>query len=141
MKKLEDCPDVKIIFDTKEKDAFALLNRMVECANEQGFDIYNRFIIQVYSIENYKKTKEIFPDFTEYWYTNYKSCYTFRKMFQLFDEYEDVTTYVLSYGNWLFYSPSGLHTTKKFAVHTVNSPETRKFLASRGVELIYSDWI
>ncbi len=99
LEQLEIFKDVKIVFDTKESDSLAILKDMLQIANDKDFDIYSRFIIQVYSLENYHDMKSNF-DFKRYWYTNYKTEYSPIEIKKKFADYDDIDTIVLWTSDW-----------------------------------------
>ena len=130
--------DVMIIFDTKENNSFDILQDMVQIAEENGFDIYSRFIVQVYSLENYHDMKENF-DFDRYWYTNYKKEYSPLEIKKNFANCEDIDTIVLWTSDWWVVNQIGIDLGKDIAVHTVHSKSAVNFLATHGVDYIYVD--
>lgn len=134
---LKENPNIKIVFDTKEEDAVALLANMIEISKTQDFDIFNRFIIQVYSIENYNAL-QVF-NFAEYWFTNYKAEYSISKINEYFEDKENVTTIVLYYNTWMLYRSFGFNTKKEVAVHTLSKQIDIDFVSKRGVDIIYID--
>lgn len=130
-------PEVKIIFDTKEEDSLALINQMIEEASVASFDIKSRFIIQVYSLEDYETLNAL--DFDEYWFTNYKAYYSPNKINQYFGDKENVTTIVLYHLFWTTFRAINFETDKKVAVHTINDEYFIDFMAERGVDYVYTD--
>lgn len=140
LEQLKIYQNVKIIFDTKETDTFDLISQMVDIAKEQNFDIYSRFIIQVYSTENYEEIKEVF-DFERYWFTNYKANYSFSFIKSYFEGKEDVETIVIFQSKWYDLDKSGVNLNKKIAVHTVNDPAEINFFAKNGVDFIFADYV
>ena len=140
IEQLENFPEIRIIFDSKENDTLSLLEDMVEKANEKDFDLLSRMIIQVYSIENYNEIKNNPAlNFTNFWFTNYKSNYTNFQIQKYFGDKEDVETIVLSCLDWWFYHQTAFHFDKKIAVHTVNGSSAVNFLADRGANYIFVD--
>ena len=140
LEQLKTNQDVCIIFDTKEEDSMDLLSQMVKIANEQNFDINSRFIIQVYSTENYEELQENFS-FKKYWFSNYKSNYSFSFIKSYFENKQDVETIVIFQTKWQDLHESGIDLGKKIAVHTVNNPSEIKFFANNGVDYIFVDYI
>ncbi len=138
MDTLETYPNIKIVFDTKETDSKALLNDMIAEALDADFDIKNRFIIQVYSKENYEDLQSL--DFAEYWFTNYKAYYMPYQVNEYFGDKENVTTIVLYTTFWRLFTSFNYQTEKKVAVHTVNDPAEISFYTARGVDYIYTDF-
>lgn len=136
---LEQNPDVKIVFDTKENDSKTLLSQMIEEANLVDFDILNRFIVQVYSIENYNEISEL--NFAEYWFTNYKANYLPHQVKKYFEDKDNLSTYVMTPTVWHTFMTLGFSTNKKLAIHTINIYEFEKFLTFRGVDYIYRDYL
>lgn len=135
---LEIFDDINIIFDTKESDSLSLLQDMVQIASARNFDIYSRFIVQVYSLENYHDMKEHF-DFDRYWYTNYKTEYSPMEIKKNFADYDDIDTIVLWTSDWWVVNQTGIDLGKDIAVHTVHSQSAVNFLATHGVDYIYVD--
>lgn len=138
IEKLKGDEDFKIIFDTKESDSKQIINQMIEEASEEGVNLKERMIIQVYSYENYLEMKEL--DFQEYWFTNYKSNYLPHQINKYFDKCEDVTTIVMNRVLWKVYRGLDFKPNKKIAVHTVNNDEYINFLQNHGVDYIYCDY-
>lgn len=138
LEQLELFPNVTIIFDTKESDSIAILQEMVQIANDNDFDIYHRFIIQVYSLENYLEVKSYF-NFERYWYTNYKTQYSPMQIKNIFADYDDVDTIVLWTFDWWVVNQIGIDLGKNIAVHTVHTNLAVNFLATHGVDYIYVD--
>lgn len=134
---LKENADIKIVFDTKEKDPSSLLSAMIEFSNLENFDIFNRFIIQVYSIENYNELQSF--NFAEYWFTNYKANYSISKINNLFEDKENVTTIVLYYNTWMLYRSFGFNSNKQIAVHTLSKQKDIDFVSNRGVDIIFID--
>ncbi len=140
IEKLNEYPNVKIVFDTKESDEVQLIEKLVEQALEYDFDIFSRFIIQVYSYEEYLNIKQNENlKFKEFWYSNYKSVLTLTEILEYFEDKEDVTTLVLSTSNWEAMSPYLYKTSKKIAVFTVNDEKTKYYYKYNGVNYIYTD--
>ncbi len=133
-------PDIKIVFDTKEKYPFKLLTDMVDIAKEKNFDIFSRFIVQVYSIENYYDVTNNF-DFDRIWFTNYKVLYSPLEIINYFGDKEDVDVIVLHYFLWWQLSLTNFDLKKDIAVHTVNDPKFIKYLSYNNVDYIYVDYI
>ena len=134
--KLVEYPNVKIVFDTKD-DADLVLDKIVSDAETFGIDITDKFIIQVYSVENYENAK--LYNFVEYWFTNYKACYSAQDL-MIFEDIENITTLVLYYDEWLNFDVGGLQTNKNIAVYTVNDKSKWKVLEAGGVEYIFIDF-
>lgn len=138
---MRNYPNGRVVFDTKEKRSIEILSVMRSVAESEGLDIFSRFIIQVYSVEDYYEIKENFPKFKEYWFTNYKASYPFPKMLKLFEDKEDVTTFVICKESWCCYALCMLKTDKKIAVHTENSAANSRFYCQRGVTYVYADYV
>ena len=140
--KLNEFPYATIIYDTKEEDSFGLLKAMVTKASELDFDIFDRFIIQVYSEKNYQEIKndEILKNFKHFWYTNYKSNYSPHQILNIFEDKADVEAYVFSYKNWWVAAQVGFSTKKNIAVYVLKDKDTANFLSKRGVDRIYIDY-
>lgn len=139
LNELSNFPNVKIIFDTKENDLINIIDDMVKIAKEKNFDIFSRFIIQIYSVENYYSLKEKY-DFETYWFTNYKAHYPLYKIKEYFEDKDDVETIVLSFFNWLNFNQINFHMNKKIAVHTIDNENIIHYLANHGVEYIYINY-
>lgn len=142
VQQLKNYENIRIIFDSKENDTFKLLEDMVTIANENGLDLSSRMIIQVYSIENYNEIKNN-PNFNfeTFWFTNYKANYSNIQIEDYFNDKKDVETIVMSCQCWWVYHQTGYEFDKKIAVHTVNGDFAINFLADRGVDLIYVDFM
>lgn len=138
---MQKYPDGKVVFDTKEENSAEIIAVMCEAAEKSGLDIFSRFIIQVYSVEDYYKIKADFPKFKEFWFTNYKANYPFTKMLKLFKDKQDVTTFVICKESWCSYALCMLKTDKKIAVHTENSAYNAEFYCRRGVTYVYADYV
>ena len=139
IEKLNRYPNVKIIFDSKEKDIFLLLDIMVDMAKESNFDIFSRFIIQFYSVDDYFKLKENY-DFNTYWFTNYKAQYSIIQIKSYFEDKQDIETIVLNYNVWQAFDKLLVSVDKKIAVHTINEVKTIRNLANHGVDYIFTDY-
>lgn len=134
---LEMYPDVKIVFDTKENDPSKVISAIISKCNQMQFDVYNRFIIQVYSVSNYESLQNF--GFAEFWFTNYKSQYPASFVNKYFSDKQNVTTIVLNYPTWVLFKSFGYDTSKNIAVHTLNNQEDIDFVSNRGVDYIYID--
>ena len=130
--------DVTIIFDTKEEDSFALLKDMMDYSLKKNFDISTRFIIQVYSLENYLKISENL-NFKRFWFTNYKSCYSPLKIKSIFSKFKNIETIVLHYSDWWVLYQTGINLGKKIAVHTLPNQLYSDFPKKRSVDYIFID--
>lgn len=138
---MENYPQAKIVFDTKESKSSNIIAAMCAQAQNRNFDIFSRFIIQVYSLNDYNEVKASFPQFKEFWFTNYKSNYPFKKMIKMFEDKKDVTTLVICKEGWCSYALCMLKTDKKIAVHTENSAACKKFYFRGGVNYVYTDYV
>lgn len=136
--KLVEFPNVKIIYDAKS-NRDEILRKIISEAEEFDIDIKDRFIVQVYSIENYEFAREF--DFREYWYTNYISYYTPEQL-KYFEDKPDVTTMVIGYYEQLYieFVNNNYKTSKKVAIYTVNNKETWNYFGTLGVDYIYIDF-
>lgn len=137
--RISETSNIIIIFDTKEDNPTDLLCDMVEICELKNFDIFSRFIIQVYSIENYNEIKSKDLNFT-FWFTNYKACYSPYEIYKYFYDKEDVETIVIKYTLWFQYSTCPLLKNKNLAIHTVNGEDTINYYSSRGVNYIFVDF-
>ncbi len=138
---LQKYPQARIVFDSKEDDIIEILSVMCTVAENKGLDIYSRFVIQIYGADDYYNVKARFPEFAEYWFTNYKASYPFTKMLKLFEDKEDITTYVICKESWCCYALCMLNTDKNIAVHTENLSANSKFYCARGVTYVYADYV
>ena len=138
LNKLSENSQIKIVFDTKEADTKTVLEKIIDEANIRNINILNRFIVQVYNIENYYELQHL--EFEEYWFTNYKVGYSPEKIIELFEEKNNITTYVMDLLMWQKFYNSGVQTNKKVAVHTINSKAKMISLARQGVDIIFSDF-
>ena len=129
-----------VVFDTKENSPSDILQEMVDIAKERHFDFESRFIIQVYSKEDYQLMKDNF-DFQRYWYTNYKSKYSPMEIKKYFGNCDDIDTIVLFVTDWWVVNQTGIDLGKDIAVHTANKTSQVKFLATHGVDYIFTDAI
>ena len=77
--------------------------------------------------------------FEHFWYTNYKSIYSYQQINKYFGDKEDVETIVLHTDDWWVMYQTNYKFNKNIAVHTVHSINTVNFLASKGVNFIYID--
>ena len=134
---LSRLPNIKIVFDSKEQNILPLISAMIDFCNNNDFDIFNRFIIQIYSVEDYEKITPL--GFSELWFTNYRAKYSGKKINSYFANKADLSTIVLPYNTWIKFKSENWSTNKKIGVHTVNANKDIKFLAKRGVDFIYSD--
>lgn len=130
--------DFKVIFDTKESDAVSVLRTVQSACIRENVDFYERFIVQLYSREDYLALKG--EGFCEFWFTNYKACYSSEKIEKYFGDDDRVTTIVLSARDWAQKRPFNLPSGKKIAVFTVNDVNYICFLGARGVDFIYTDY-
>lgn len=137
--KLKLYPNVKIIFDTKEKNSKEIIEKMINKALLLDFNLQSRFIIQVYSIEDYVDMQQF--DFDEYWFTNYKAYYLPSEIVKHFEDKQNVTTYVMPPLLWNIFASSLVKTNKNIAVHTINDKNVIRFLNNKGVDIIYCDFI
>lgn len=128
----------QVVVDTKEPDLIGVLAAIETACEETGVDFFGRFIVQLYSYEDYLMLKS-YP-FSEFWYTNYKSRCVSDRIDAYFGGEERVTTIVMSKYDWLLQFPFGLPQNKKIAVHTVNGAARARFFAERGVDFIYCDY-
>lgn len=133
---LAEYSDIKVVFDSKEQSTTAILEKMIE-TNNNRIDILDRFIIQVYSKENYNNLQTY--NFEEYWFTNYKANYTPSQINAYFGDKQNLTTIVLNIITWKTFKFMVFKTNKYVAVHTVNSNSCINFLKSHGVDYIYTD--
>lgn len=136
---LKQNSDVKIIFDTKEKNDIEIISKMLEISATESFDLKSRMIIQVYSYEDYLQMNEL--NFDEYWFTNYKATYSPNQIIDYFSKIDNVTTIVLYDHSWKIYHSLNFCINKKIAVHTINNKLFIKFLQNRGVDYIYCDYL
>lgn len=142
LEQLQIYPNVRIIFDTKEKNSIALLEEMTYLAQQKNIDISSRFIIQVYSEKNYytiKANSSLY--FQIFWYTNYKSMYNYARLKQFVESKNDIESVVFHYADWWAYWQSGYTINKKIAVHTIQYASSVRFLSKRGVNFIFADHV
>ena len=137
--KLIEYPDIKIIYDTKEDIEIEILNKIISESKKINFDIKERFIIQVYSINNYIYANQL--KFKEYWFSNYKTLYTAEEI-KYFEQRENVTTLVINYNNKLCtnYLNGTFNTTKKFAVYTINDKTIWQTLENKNIDYVFIDF-
>lgn len=133
---LELYPDLKIVFDSKEKETLPMVTQMLEIAAVRGIDLKTRFIIQVYSYENYVQLNEL--NFEEYWYTNYKSLYSPEQIKYYFEDKENISTYISSHTFYMIFKMMGFDTSKKVGLHSISSDSYKNFLTNRGVTFVYT---
>ncbi len=131
--------DITIIFDTKEDDCIKMLQTLSGLMQQNDIDL-DRFIIQVYSKENYEQIKE--DDnikFTRFWYTNYKKHYTSPQVLEYFEDKSDIECYVLHYTDWWIFTQFDFNTSKPIAVHSIHDKGFSNFITSRNVDFVYID--
>ena len=138
---LKQYPNVKIVTDIKEGNQVNILTDMAEYCAEHDFDLFSRFIVQVYSYRDYKTIKaEPTLAFKTFWFTNYRVYYTPTQIMRCFGDCADVETIVLAAAAWWPAHQQGFRfENKNIAVHTVQSAVKVKFLAERGVDYVYID--
>ncbi len=138
LEQLKTYSDVKIVFDSKEDDTITLLEEITQIANELDIDISSRFIIQVYSIEDYYKIKNNSNlNFESYWFTNYKAHYNYFQINNYFSNLDDVEVIVLSNKDWWAYQFSFVTINKPIAVHNITSSTEASILINNSVSYLY----
>lgn len=135
---LKEYPDVKIIVDTKD-DMPALLEKMVAGVSKSDFDIFDRFIVYIFSYEDYLEIMSKDYPFSEYWFANYKINYSASEISRYFDGAEEISTYCLQYNTWFDFIRSGNELNKDIAIHTIRNVDFVKFAYLRGVKYFLVD--
>lgn len=131
--------DITIIFDTKEEDTQNMLEDLSYILQQNDIDL-NRFIIQVYSKENYEQIKENNEiKFTRFWYTNYKMHYNSPQILNFFEDKSDIEAYVLYILDWWVFTEFDFNTSKSIVVHTVHDKGFSDFITSKNVDYVYID--
>ena len=137
---LKEYPDIKIVTDIKESEQLEMLTDMAEYCQTVGFDIFSRFIVQVYSYGDYRQVKDDPAlDFQTFWFTNYRVYYTPLQIKSYFGSCDDVETIVMHTSVWWAFHQQGYRLDKKIAVHTVQSEAKVNFLGARGADYVYID--
>lgn len=140
MQELKNNPQIYIIFDTKEANTEALLEDLTILLTQNEID-FNRFIIQVYSPENYNSIKQNDDiKFERFWYTNYKLHLKSFEVLKYFEDCADVECYVLYINDWWVFTEFDFNTSKSIAVHTIHNRGFCDFITSKNVDYVFIDW-
>ena len=132
---LQQHKDVKIIFDTKEKDKTQVLIDAYKRFQLLGLDTQKQFIGQIYWADAYMQVKDLLLN--EIWFTNYKAEYTQQQLNSLFDNNADITTYILSEENFLNFAQQKIILHKKIGVHYGEKVFDQSILQKNGVDYLF----
>lgn len=139
---MREYSNLHIIIDTKEADAFPVVQKLVDlCGTDSG--IIDRFIIQLYDIGTKSQFLDIYPfKDDKFLFTAYKFGTQYPNMIMDLCYTENISIVTVPHGAW-DYKTKNLFISKGFILyeHTVNHVDDANASLGQGIYGFYTDFL